>query len=319
MNMEELLQEAKAGNMVAQYELAEYYGRLLRETDNEDEIYNYSKQAMIWLKKSAKQGYKPAVDAVSELNKSAAASQGSGSLASQAEAEKPAPAGDGAAAKNRPLSSGSAGAIGQASGGSEPARPQGSAEKGERYFASTAHIIVVCMLVISLLINVFLLYFLFRIVKSGDFIEGGASSSPTPSFLLSPSPTPDVSPSPTPSPTPEPTPSPTPEAKKNWLDLTKYSELKVLPDEIYDDYVYYTVTAQDSLNMRSGPGTDYEKLGGIPGGAKVGAVADSGGWYLVYYDNKFGWVKGDYISSSQAARPSASPPAGTESSASPET
>jgi hypothetical protein len=37
--------------------------------------------------------------------------------------------------------------------------------EGERYFASTTHIIVVCMLVISLLINVFLLYFLFRIVK----------------------------------------------------------------------------------------------------------------------------------------------------------
>jgi hypothetical protein len=212
MNIDELFQEAKAGNMVAQYELAEYYGKLLRETDNEDEIYNYSKQAMIWLKKSAKQGYKPAVDAVSELNKSAAASQGSGRPPSQSEAEKPAPFTESApSAKEerpaaKPLSPGAAAVVNSVSDSTETSQPQSSAAKGERYFASTTHIVVVCMLVISLLINIFLLYFLFRIVKAGDFIEGGASASPTPSFVLSPSPEPEVSPTTTPASTPEPHP-----------------------------------------------------------------------------------------------------------------
>jgi len=66
MNLEELLQEAKNGNMIAQYDLAEYYGKLLKETEDEEEIYKYSLDAMLWLKKSAQQGYGPAMEAVSE-------------------------------------------------------------------------------------------------------------------------------------------------------------------------------------------------------------------------------------------------------------
>jgi SH3 domain protein len=89
--------------------------------------------------------------------------------------------------------------------------------------------------------------------------------------------------------------------------LTRYNDLKVLPEEIYDDYVYYTVIAADSLNMRSGPGVDYEKIGSVPSKAKVGAVADSGDWYLVYYDKSFGWVNSDYISDSPGAAPPATP------------
>ena len=37
MNLEELLQEAKDGNMVAQYDLAEQFGKRLKETDREEE------------------------------------------------------------------------------------------------------------------------------------------------------------------------------------------------------------------------------------------------------------------------------------------
>ena len=62
MTPEELLQKANAGDMAAQYELAGHYGKLLKQTENEDEIYNYSLDAMLWLKRSAQQGYGPAVD-----------------------------------------------------------------------------------------------------------------------------------------------------------------------------------------------------------------------------------------------------------------
>ena len=68
MNLEELLQEAKDGNMVAQYDLAEQFGKRLKETDRQEDIREYSRQAVYWLKQSAKQGYGPAVDAVRELN-----------------------------------------------------------------------------------------------------------------------------------------------------------------------------------------------------------------------------------------------------------
>ena len=68
MNLEELLQEARNGNMVAQYDLAMHYGKLLKETEDEDEIYRYSLDGMLWLKKSAQQGYGPAVEALRELD-----------------------------------------------------------------------------------------------------------------------------------------------------------------------------------------------------------------------------------------------------------
>ena len=68
MTPEELLQRAQAGDMAAQYELAGHYGKLLKQTEDEDEIYKYSLDAMLWLKRSAQQGYGPAVEALHELD-----------------------------------------------------------------------------------------------------------------------------------------------------------------------------------------------------------------------------------------------------------
>ncbi len=39
MEQEELLQKAREGDMTAQYELARHYGRLLKQSQDEDEIY----------------------------------------------------------------------------------------------------------------------------------------------------------------------------------------------------------------------------------------------------------------------------------------
>ena len=55
MELEELLEKANAGDMAAQYNLAEYYGKLLKQTQDETEIYQYSLDAMLWLKRSAQQ------------------------------------------------------------------------------------------------------------------------------------------------------------------------------------------------------------------------------------------------------------------------
>ena len=68
MDPEELLNRANEGDMVAQYELAEHYGKLLKQTEDETEIYQYSLDAMLWLKRSAQQGYEPAMEAMSELD-----------------------------------------------------------------------------------------------------------------------------------------------------------------------------------------------------------------------------------------------------------
>jgi hypothetical protein len=315
MNLEELLQEAKSGNMTAQYDLAEYYGNLLKETKDEDEIYNYSKQAMIWLRKSAKQGYKPAVDAVNELNRASDTNSVSETVrtmevSSDKPAVKPLTVDNEKPAAEK-LPSSDTVVMNALHEKAKQVPPQNKAKpQPERYFASTTHIIVVCMLIISLIINIFLLWFLFRMVKSGtSTVDASISVSPSPAMEPTPSPTPEATPTPAPTSTPEPTPSPSPSPAviEKWLDLTKYKDLKVIPEDIYDDYEYYTVIANDSLNMRSGPGTDYDKIGSIPGNTKVGAVADSLGWYLVYYDKNFGWVKGDYISNKPNAAPSPTP------------
>ena len=61
------------------------------------------------------------------------------------------------------------------------------------------------------------------------------------------------------------------------------------------------VNASDGLRVRSGPGTDYDRLGRLPNGATVDILeTTSNGWYKISYtgaDGKLeGYVLGEYIS-----------------------
>lgn len=58
-----------------------------------------------------------------------------------------------------------------------------------------------------------------------------------------------------------------------------------------------TVTA-DVLNVREGPGTNYNILFQIKKGTVVTTISKSNGWYKISYNNKNGYVSGDYIQSS---------------------
>ncbi|MGL5695300.1 MAG: SH3 domain-containing protein, partial [Peptostreptococcaceae bacterium] len=56
-----------------------------------------------------------------------------------------------------------------------------------------------------------------------------------------------------------------------------------------------TVTA-DALNVRSGAGTSYSKVGSLKKGAKVAILSTSKGWYKIEMSgSKTGWVSADYI------------------------
>lgn len=334
MNLEELLQEARSGNMVAQYDLAMHYGKLLKETEDEDEIYKYSLDAMLWLKKSAQQGYGPAVEAIRELEGKPAAVEAERASA-KAEpapvfaAPEPEPepeilpevAAEPEILRGPDVDEETAAAVAAAvqqstaelTGTRSPSRPASRAAYApaerrsapaqaprEHFFSSTTNLAVFCMLVISLLLNILLLVFLFRMSREARSIP---PAQPTSAVMeVSPSPTPTVSPSPTPTETPAPTetPEPTPEVTPEpfWLDLSKYPKLEMKPseDELYDDYVYYLVTA-DTLNMRAGPDVRYERLRTIPGMSKVGAVSKYGTWYLISYEEDMGWVSGEYLTS----------------------
>lgn len=58
---------------------------------------------------------------------------------------------------------------------------------------------------------------------------------------------------------------------------------------------FYLVTASNELNIRSGPGTDYERLGSVPHGEKI-VSPDTEGWVrIVLEDDTVGWVSGKYL------------------------
>ena len=59
----------------------------------------------------------------------------------------------------------------------------------------------------------------------------------------------------------------------------------------------YIVTAQSGLNIRTGPGTNYDKTGGYSYGAVVAVEATRNGWG----QTDRGWVSMDYLRPVEAA------------------
>lgn len=100
----------------------------------------------------------------------------------------------------------------------------------------------------------------------------------------------------------------------DWLDLTGHSEVSVKPKSVYDKYyVYYT---SDGVNLRSGPGTSYDKVKLLDLGTEVKAAAKQDGWTFVSVDDKFGWINSDYLSTTRPEPKVAETTATTDSSAS---
>ena len=54
-------------------------------------------------------------------------------------------------------------------------------------------------------------------------------------------------------------------------------------------------TGGAGVNVRSGAGTRYGRIGGLAEGASVTIVGQSGGWYQIKYGSGTGWVCGDYV------------------------
>ncbi|MGL5751087.1 MAG: N-acetylmuramoyl-L-alanine amidase, partial [Paraclostridium sp.] len=60
-----------------------------------------------------------------------------------------------------------------------------------------------------------------------------------------------------------------------------------------------------SLNVRSGYGTSYSKIGSLSKGSKVEIVEEKSGWYKIKYNSGYGYISGEYvnISSGEVAPP----------------
>ena len=91
-----------------------------------------------------------------------------------------------------------------------------------------------------------------------------------------------------PEPTPEPTPVPT------------FDGLSVQPTTYYNEgeQPSYTPPGDSGMNLRAGPGTDYDKVTSVPAGTGVTALGtnEDGSWVVVNYDGKYGWLKTEFLS-----------------------
>lgn len=89
--------------------------------------------------------------------------------------------------------------------------------------------------------------------------------------------------------------------------VTKPDPLDDLPESIVapdtrptrTDIVFFSVdTAGERLNVRTGPGLEYDILEKLSDSAQVrlyGALSTAPGWALVKYGHKFGWVSQDFL------------------------
>lgn len=66
-------------------------------------------------------------------------------------------------------------------------------------------------------------------------------------------------------------------------------------------YAGQGVISGSVVNIRSGPGSDYEITGTLLKDTKVEILQNSGGWYKIKYANLQGWVYGEFISTTGTA------------------
>lgn len=66
--------------------------------------------------------------------------------------------------------------------------------------------------------------------------------------------------------------------------------------------VMYT-TGDPVLNVRSGPGTNYENIDTLPKGTKVEVVGESNGWAKIKYNNGYAYVSSSYLVESIGQKP----------------
>lgn len=92
----------------------------------------------------------------------------------------------------------------------------------------------------------------------------------------------------------EPTPEPTPEATPASFD-----GLSEQPTTVYaeGEQPNYTVTPDSNMNLRAGPGTDFDKVAQIPAGTAVTALGTNADetWVVVQYEGQYGWLAKEYL------------------------
>lgn len=128
--------------------------------------------------------------------------------------------------------------------------------------------------------------------ESADGAVPGVDDPTADSFTAQPEETPtEQAPAEEPPAEPEATPEPTP--------VPQYDGLSVQPTTYYNEgeQPSYTVTPDNNLNLRAGPGTDYDKIAQVPASTVVTALGanEDGSWVVVNYNGAYGWLKTEYL------------------------
>ena len=57
---------------------------------------------------------------------------------------------------------------------------------------------------------------------------------------------------------------------------------------------FEVVVSASTLNVRTGPSTDYSKIGTLSNGARVTVLEEKNGWYKINYNGQEGWISASY-------------------------
>ncbi len=71
-----------------------------------------------------------------------------------------------------------------------------------------------------------------------------------------------------------------------------------------------TVVGGTTINVRTGPGTNYDRIAMVAAGKRVAVLGSDNGWYKIAFDGRIGYIKSDYLErdgSAPAAQPQPQP------------
>ena len=88
----------------------------------------------------------------------------------------------------------------------------------------------------------------------------------------------------------------------NEEELAKLDEMQAeledaadAKEDVSETETVSMVVTGGTINVRTGPGTNYDKITQVVSGKQVTVVSESNGWYQVTFDATTGWLLGEYL------------------------
>ena len=89
----------------------------------------------------------------------------------------------------------------------------------------------------------------------------------------------------------------------NEEELAKLDEMQAeledkadAKEDVSETETVSMVVTGGTINVRTGPGTNYDKITQVVSGKQVTVVGESNGWYQVTFGSTIGWLLGEYAS-----------------------